>query len=197
MIARILICLLLASMISASFAEEAALSVGPFTLKLSAPATWRLLPSTVPLERFEIADKELKEYFKTHKDVPIVSVIKPVAKGKGISPAVQVYLLPSEGMTPKEFLSTLTATEAKAFEDFRMVREPHETTLNTMPVAAVETSYTAVFSAGRRFATLSRKWAISRKEAVFVIVLTGAPGDLADLRADIEFLMKSIRLTGE
>jgi len=185
------VCLTLLAGTAIAAPEENSLTIAPFSLKVSAPVTWKYLPDTVPIEQFNVRDKGLDEIIKRHKDVPIVSIIKPV-KGS-ISPAFQIYVVASEGMTPKEFLSSLSPTEKQTFEDFRIVTESYDTTLNDMKAAAIETSYTAVYPGGRRFATVSRKWAVARDSALFIIVLTGPPDALKELHSDVDFILKSIR----
>ena len=182
---------------SAAAADVSSFTCAPFALKLSAPRTWRVVPSPVPAEQFEARDKSLQEYFKRHKDVPIVSVIKAAAGSRGISTAVQIYAVSSDGVTPREFLSSLSTTEKDVFEDFRIVRDAYDTTLNDMKVAAIETSYTAVYPGSRRFPTLSRKWAIPRDKIIFVVVLTGPPEALEELQTDTDLILKSIRFTHE
>ena len=180
-------------LLTVAAAEERSFTSEPFSLQISAPLTWKMMPSTFPTEKLDLKDRDLEAVIERDKTVPIVSIVKPI-KGR-IVPAIQVYAVPSDGMTPKAFLSSLIGTERQAFADCRVVLEPRDTRLNDIEAAASETSYTAIYPGGRSFQTISRKWAIPRKTTILVVVLTGTPEDLRDADAEVKFILRSIRFT--
>ncbi|HEX8312550.1 MAG TPA: hypothetical protein VF614_14605 [Chthoniobacteraceae bacterium] len=176
--------------------EPATFTSKPFSLTVSAPLGWKLVPADFRVEEYAVR-KDLLEVVTSRRNVPIVRVAKPVAGNATITPVVQIFVVPAEGSTPKLFLWSQTRTAEAGFEDFRITQAPSETELAGTKCAMIESTFVTPYPGGRRFPTLSRVWAVPRDKMIFVVSLTGQPNDLKTLGSDIAIILKSIRFTTE
>jgi len=193
--ARIILLLILLSLpINAQ--EPATFTSKPFSLTISAPLGWRLVPSDFPVQEYAVS-KNLLEVVFSRRSLPIVRIAKPVAGNATISPAVQIFVVPARGTTPKLFLWSQSRTAEAGFEDYRITQLPSETDLARIECAMIESTFVTPYAGGRRFQTLSRVWAIPRHEMMFVVSVTGQPDDLKALANDIDIILKSIKFTKE
>lgn len=193
-----LFCLLLVICASSLRAQdERTFTSDPFSLSISAPRSWKLIPASFPTEEYELRNKNLFDLVKTNRNLPIVRIVKPVEGNRTISPAVQVFVEPDEGKTPLEFLLSASKSAAAGFEDFRITKKAADTTLNGIKAASIESAFTVAYSGGRSFPSVSRLWVIPRDKMMFVIAVTGQPDDLKALTNDIEFILRSVRFTSE
>lgn len=193
-----LLCFLAVWSAAALFAQEpTTFSSEPFRLKISAPQGWRLIPDAFPVADYELNDKNLSKLAAKYKNLAIARIVKPVAGNRTISPAVQIFVVPDEGMTPKEYLSSAAADVSTVYEEFQITRKVTDTTLNGIKAAAIETTFITPYSGGRRFPTLSRMWAVPRDKLLFIFTVTGQPDDLKSLTKDIDLILKSIHFENE
>lgn len=169
----------------------------PFSLTISAPATWRLVPADFPTQEYDLHKKNAVEVVGSHENLPIVRIAKPVADKFSPVPIVQVFVVADKGLTPTEFLKEMIKSAAAAFEDFHITQEATDTTLNGVKAAVIESRFVASFTGGHSFPTLSRVWAVPRDKMIFVISLTGRPDDLKALSKDTDFIMKSIHFKNQ
>ena len=169
----------------------------PFALSISAPQTWKVIPEDFPTAEYETRNKNLLEVVTKHENLPIVRIVKPVAGNRTINPAIQIFVVPDGGQTPKAFLAATGADAAQAFEDFKIVHKASDTTLNGVKAAAIELTFTVAYPGRGRFPTLSRSWAIPRDKMMFVIAVTGQPDDLKALARDVDLILKSIHFKNE
>ena len=190
----ILLLILLSPPINAE--EATTFTSKPFSLRISAPLPWKLVPADFPVEEYAVR-KDLLDVVTSHRSLPIVRIAKPVAGNATISPAVQIFVVPAKGSTPKLFLWSQSRTAEAGFEDFRITQPPSETDLAGVKCAMIESTFVTPYSGGRRFPTLSRVWAIPRDKMMFVVSVTGQPDDLKALASDIDIILKSLKFTNE
>lgn len=190
----IMLLILLSPLINAE--EPATFTSKPFSLTVSAPLGWKLVPADFPVEEYAVR-KDLLDVVTSRRNVPIVRVAKPVAGNATISPAVQIFVVPAKGSTPKLFLWSQSRTAEAGFEDFRITQAPSETELAGTNCAMIESTFVTPYPGGRRFPTLSRVWAIPRDKMMFVVSVTGQPDDLKTLAKDVDIILKSIKFTNE
>jgi hypothetical protein len=169
----------------------------PFSFHIGAPLTWKLLPASFPIEKYELQNKNLFKMVETETNVPIIRIVKPVAGNGTISPAVQVFVESSEGQSPVEFLASTEASAEVGFQNFQLVQKPTVTNLNGAPAAYTESTFVTVYPGARRFDTLSRVWAIPRGKMMFVISISGQPDDLKALDNEVRMILGTVKFTHE
>jgi hypothetical protein len=193
---RSLLLLLILSALPIRAEEATTFTSEPFSLSISAPRTWKLVPEDFPTEEYAVR-KDLLAVVTKHEKVPIVRIVKPVAGNRTISPAVQIFVVPDRGSSPKVYLWSVSRGAAEAFEDFHITHDPSDTTLNGIKAATIESTFITPYPGGRRFPTLSRVWAIPHNKMMFVVSVTGQPDDLKALTDDIDIILKSIKFKNE
>jgi len=167
----------------------------PFSFGIGAPLTWKLLPASFPTEDYELQNKSLFDLVEKERSVPIVRIVKAVPDNRTISPAVQVFVQPAEGQTATDFLSTASKSAAAGFENFQIVHQASDTTLNGIQAAYIESTFITVYPGGIRFKTLSRLWAIPRDKIMFVISISGQPDDLKALSTEVDMILRTVKFT--
>jgi hypothetical protein len=197
MTTRILCLLLLLNTFSLRAQDKLSFTSSPFAFCIGAPLTWKLLPASFPTEDYELQNKNLFDLVKKERSIPIVRIVKPVADNRTISPAVQVFVESAEGQAPTDFLVSASESAAAGYENFQIVHKASDTTLNGIRAAYMESTFVTAYSGGRRFATLSRLWAVPRDKMMFVIAVSGQPEDLKALTNEIEMILGTVRFTNQ
>jgi hypothetical protein len=197
MLLRVLYFFFLLTTCSLRAQDQHSFTSAPFSFRIGAPLTWKLLPASFPTEDYELQNKNLFDLVEKERSVPIIRIVKPVPGNHTISPAVQVFVQSAEGQTPTDFLSSTCPSAAAGFEDFQILQKASDTTLNGIRAASMESTFITVYPGGRRFRTLSRLWAIPRDNMMFVISISGQPDDLKALTNEVDMILRTIRFTKE